>query len=118
MALLILAFFAIVDTLPKEFHIDCSSWSGAVAAEIDFRFVPVSGNRIETGFEIQPKTEPEDVRNVLERNLRDAGWRYRKIGKGIIILEGSKNSPIRSVEFTSKVWKPDVRVVFLPPYKK
>ncbi len=36
----------------------------------------------------------------------------------MLVLHGPKKSPIRSVEFTSKGWKPDVRVVFLVPDKK
>lgn len=118
--MLVLAFAVVsaVMALPKEFHIDCSSWPGAVAVEIDFRFTPVRGKRIDTGFEMQPKTDPIDVRQSLERRLREAGWRYRVIGKNILVIEGSKDSPIQSVVFTSKDWKPDVRMVLLPPDKK
>lgn len=109
---------SIVDALPKEFHIDCTGWPGEAVTRIHFRYVPINGKRIDTSVEMQPKTTPDDVRYGLKLSLQEAGWRYREIGNGILVLEGSKNSLIRSVEFTSKTWKPDVRVVFLSPNKK
>ena len=104
--------------LPKEFHIDCSGWPGAVVAEIDFRYTLTNGKRISTGIFMQPGTTPNHVQFILSDVLDTAGWRYRKVGKSILVIEGSKTSPIQSVVFKSKQWTPDVRMVILTPPKK
>ena len=42
----------------------------------------------------------------------------RAEGKSILVVEGHKKSPVRSVEFKSGGWKPDARLVFKVPSKK
>ncbi len=117
MTALCLVAISAVMALPKEFHIDCSGWPDAAVVQIHFRFVPEKGKRIDTSIEMRPGATPQTLRRGIESILQDAGWRYRTVGKSIIVLEGSKDSPIQSVVFKSKDWKPDVRMTFLVPEK-
>jgi hypothetical protein len=50
--------------------------------------------------------------------MERSGWRGYTVGKAVLVLQGSKKSPIRSIEFKSKGWKPAVRWVPLLPDKK
>lgn len=112
---LAVAVTAMLVPVPKEYHIDFSGWPGTASVKIDYRFTPVKGQGINVGLRMEPDTSPTDVRDEIERSLRDAGWGYRTVGKGILIVEAAKGSAVRSIEFKSKDWKPDVRVVLVPP---
>ena len=67
--------------------------------------------------------DPDELNQVQVRDLvwsgpRRDGWRGDTVGKSILVFKGTKQSPIRSVEFKSEGWKPDVRVLFVVPDKK
>lgn len=109
--------------VPREYHIDCSGWNGAVVIEFGIYITAMDSTVLKTCIEVQPNTTPEDVRDAIESQFKRAGWRYRLVGKGIIVLEGAKGATIRTVEFKAKDWKPAVRVALipampLPPEKK
>lgn len=118
MSSLTLAVASAVLIIPREYHIDWSGWTGAAVVEVAVRITEMDGTVRKTTIEVQPDTTPEQVRDAVWCHLETTGWRGRKVGKGIFVLEGAKESSIRSVEFTSKGWKPDVRVVFVVPDKK
>lgn len=103
--------------LPREYHIDCSGWNGGAVVEFKVRITAMDGT-VKTGaIELQPGSTPEAARNALWDLLESTGHRGRTVGKGIIVLEGAKMSAVRAIEFTSKDWTPDVRVVFQVPRK-
>jgi hypothetical protein len=115
---LTLAVASAVHAVPKECHIDCSNWTGVMAVKITVRVTTTDGTVFEYTGEFQPKTNPEGVRDVLEYRLGELGLHGYQVGKSIYVLQGAKKSTVRSVEFISKSWKPDVRWAFLPPQKK
>jgi hypothetical protein len=117
MGALALALASTVLVLPREYHIDCLGWTGAAQADFDVCMTAMDGSVVKIGIVMAPKTTPDDVRYILESPLRRAGWHYRRVGNGILVLEGSKKAPIRSVEFKSKDWTPAVRVVLVVPRK-
>src|SRR5688500_17979427 len=92
--------------LPWEYHIDCSGWNGGRVTYFDLRATARDGSVIEVGVELQPRADPEGARFIIWSQLDRARWRTTKVGKAILVVEGSPKSAIRSVEFTSKDWKP------------
>lgn len=104
--------------LPWEYHIDCSGWTGAAVVRFSMRITARDGTVVKAGIEMQPNTTPEDVRAIIWSQLEMVRWRSSEVGKGILVLEGAPKSPIWSVEFTSKDWKPDVRMVLKLSEKK
>jgi hypothetical protein len=104
--------------IPAERHIDFSGWPGAATVQFDVRVTAMDGTVYKTSVELFPGSDAEDARGLLWAGLKNAGYRGHTVGKGILVLEASKKSPIRSVEFTSKGWKPDVRAVLKVPEKK
>lgn len=117
MSVLFFALTSVFLVVPKEYHIDCSGWNGAAVVEFDVRITAMDGTVLNSGIELSVDSTSEDARNALWRLLETGGYSGRKVGKGIIVLEGAKRSAIRSVEFKSKDWKPDVRVVLVPEKK-
>ena len=118
MTSLVLAAVSAVFLLPCEYHIDFSGWHGAAMVEFDVRVTSKEGTIYETTIQLAPGATVIQARDLLWFALKRDGWRGHTVGKGILVLEGSKKSAIRSVEFTSKNWKPDVRWMPLPPEKK
>jgi hypothetical protein len=118
MGTLTFAIATAVLLIPAERHIDFSGWPGAALVDFDVRVTAMDGTVYKTTIELAPGATVSQARNLLWGCLERNGWRGRTVGKGIIVLEGSKKSPIRSVEFRSKDWKPDVRVVLTAPHKK
>lgn len=112
------AFASALLVVPSERHIDCSGWGGNGTIQLDVRVTAMDGTIHKTSIELFPGSDDETARDSIWLGLRNKGWRGREVGKAILVLEGSKTSHIRSVEFTSKGWKPDVRVVFVVPDKK
>jgi hypothetical protein len=104
--------------IPCEYHIDCSGWVGVARVEFDVRVTAADGTVFTTGVELLPGSTAVHARDLIWLGLERAGWRGRLVGKGILVLEGSKGSAVRSVEFKGKDWKPDVRWVPLAPDKK
>ena len=115
---LALAIASAVHAVPAEYHIDFSGWPGVMMVEFDVRVTAMDGTTYTTTIQLAPGATVIQARNILWFALQRDGWRGHTVGKGIIVLEGSKKSPIRSVEFKSKDWKPDVRWVPLVPEKK
>jgi hypothetical protein len=115
---LVFAAVSAVFLLPWEYHIDCSGWTGARVAYFEMRAIARDGAIVEVGVELQPRADAEDARYPLWRDLNEAGWRVTKVGKAILVVEGSPKSAVRSIEFTSKAWKPEVRMVLKVPEKK
>jgi hypothetical protein len=106
-------------TCPKEYHIDSSGWNGVAQAEIEMRITAMDGTVLNADVVIEPESTPEQVRGTLRVVLRNNhGCQVREVGKNILVLERAKKSPIRSVEFKSKGWKPDVRGLLIPLDKK
>lgn len=103
---------------PREYHIDCSGWNGAAAVEFEVRLTAVDGTVFKTSIQLFPGSTATNARDLVWVGPKAAGWRGHTVGKGILVLEGAKKSPIRSVEFKSKDWKPDVRIVLIVPPKK
>ena len=118
MGSLSVAIAAAVLLVPREYHIDCSGWTGDARVEFSVRITAMDGTVYKTAVELFPGSTATTARDLLWTGPEFHGWRGRTVGKGILVLEGSKKSPIRSVEFTSKGWKPDVRLVFTMPPKK
>jgi hypothetical protein len=118
MGVLSLAFATCFLLTPNERHIDFSGWPGAVTVEFDVRITALDGTVFKTTIELAPEATVIQARDILWFPLKRNGWRGHTVGKGILVLEGSKKSPIRSVEFTSKGWKPAVRTVLNVPQKK
>lgn len=118
MSTLTFAITSAVLLIPAEQHIDCSGWTGAVQVEFDVRITARDGTVFIATVELLPGSTGTHARDTLWAILEKAGWRGHTVGKGILVLEGSKKSAVRSVEFKSKDWKPDVRWVPLPPEKK
>ncbi len=119
MSYLALALASAFLVCPKEHLVDCSSWNGFAQVEFDVCVTAMDGSVFTTSIVLEPKSTPESVRDTLRVALgNDAGYRVREIGKDILVLERAKKSAIRSVEFKSQIWKPDVRVVLLVPKKK
>jgi hypothetical protein len=112
------ALVAAFHLIPCEYHIDCSGWPGVVATEVHVRITTADGAVFMHTSNYQPAATPEDVRDVLAYRLGEGGFHGRPIGKTIHVLEGAKKSAVRSIEFTSEGWKPDVRWVPLVPDKK
>ena len=114
----ILTFVFVVLAVSSERHIDCSGWPGTVRVVFDVRISAMDGTVYKTTVELLPGSDAGDARDLIWLGLEENGWRGRTVGKGILVLEGSKTSPVWSVEFTSKGWKPDVRWVPVVPEKK
>ena len=112
------AFASVVLLLPREYHIDCSGWPGVAAVKITVRITAADGTVYEHDGECQSSATPQNLRDILAYHLEEDGNRGYKVGKAIYVLQGFKKSAIRSVEFTSKDWKPDVRVVLKVPEKR
>lgn len=107
-----------VFVLPREYHVDCTGWNGAARVEFALRITAMDGTVYKTKVELLPDSTATEARDTLVLALERAGWRVRSVGKGILVLEGSKKSAVRTVEFTSKDWRPDVRMMLLVPEKK
>jgi hypothetical protein len=117
----LLASAALVGALhavPCEYHIDSASWPRAAVVKLHVRVTAKDGTVATlTGF-FQPKTTPQDVRDLLAYHLEDDGCHGRKVAKTIYVIEGVNKSSVRSIEFISDSWKPGVRWVPLLPQKK
>lgn len=112
------AFASVLLTAPHEYHIDCNGWQGGATVEFIFRARAVDGNNHDVTITLYPRSDAEVARDQIWVGLERSGWRGREVGKGILVLEGYKKSPVKWVEFTSKGWKPDVRYVLKPPPEK
>lgn len=113
--------FAIASALlavPCEYHIDCSGWPGGATNEFEVRITALDGTTYTSGVELLPESTVATARDLIWFGLERKGWRGYPAGKGILVLQGSQKSAIRSVEFKSKGWKPDVRLVLTAPAKK
>lgn len=111
---LIYAYLAFAtQAFTPEPYIDCTGWTGAAVTEFELRAVALDGTKVEITIEMQPDTTPAHARDCIESCFKDAGWRYRSVGKGLLFVEGSKDSPVVLIEFKSKQWKP--AVVWPPP---
>lgn len=105
----LIGYFAfIVLAFTSEPYIDCTGWTGAALVEFEMRAVALDGTKVAVTVEMQPDTTPTHARDALETCLKSAGWRYRSVGKGLLFVEGSKDSPVVLIEFKSKQWKPAV----------
>ena len=115
---LIFAVAAIMCAAPHEFHIDCNGWNGVGTTKFTYVITAMDGTVYKNGLQLFPGSDPEDVRALMWLRLKPKGWNGREVGKGILVLEDYEKSPIKSVEFTSDGWKPDVRYVLKPPPEK
>jgi hypothetical protein len=103
---------------PLERHIDCRGWVGGARTEIAIRITATDGTKIEFDVELLPGSNAESARDLIWIVLKANGCRGHTIGKGVIVLQAVKDSPIRSVEVKSEVWVPAVRAVPAVPKKK
>lgn len=109
----------VIAALPCEYVVDCSSAEQAVKfeAKLRLRFVTRDGQAIETSAKISPNPTGKVVAVGLTSVLDDCGWRYERLGDGVIVIRGSKTSPIQTVTFASDVWTPVVtRRLVLPEH--
>src|SRR5689334_5022140 len=111
MSLLTFATVSAVLAVPHEHHIDCSGWPGVATTEFEVRITAKDGTVFTGAVKLAPGSTPAQARDLLWTYLSSAGYSGRTVGKGIIVLERYKKSPICSVEFKSKDWKPDVRLM-------
>jgi hypothetical protein len=118
MKMLALAFASVLPVIPSERHIDCSGWNGVAQLEFKVRVTTLDGRNYKSGVELLPNSTAEQARDLLWVALDGNELSGHTVGKEIIVLQGSKKSRIRSVEFESKGWKPTVRYVLVAPEKK
>jgi hypothetical protein len=116
--LLTFVAFSVLLPLPCEYHIDCSGWTGAAVARYSMRATAWDGSIVEVVSELQPGSDSEVVQYRIWSTLDEDGWRVTKVGKAILVVEGSPKSPVFLIETWGKVWKPDVRRALKSPEKK
>ena len=102
---------------PSEFVVDTSFVDKPVNVETSFTFRFESWDGRSGKGEIflcgSPSVKGTTV--ALQSVLDDHGWRYDRLADGILIIRGSKTSPVRKVTFTGKVWTPNVTRRFITP---
>ena len=118
MNILTLAAMIAVSGVPKNYHIDCSGWNGLGHTVFSVRITAMDGSIYNSAVELFPGATVINTRDLIWINLKEAGGKGYTVGKGIIVLEEYNKSRIRSVEFTSKTWKPVARVVLAVSPKK
>jgi hypothetical protein len=103
--------------IPAEWHIDCSGCNNVAArTTIDIRITTMDGSGFTTGILLGDEPDPATARLLLRLALEDKEYTLAPVGKSILVIQGMK-SPIRSIEFESKGWKPAVRWSPLLPKK-
>jgi hypothetical protein len=107
-----LAFLFAVIWHPHEYAIDCTGWNGGAVIEYEVVLTALDGTAVGVGAELQPVAGQEAARHSIWSALDDAGWRTRKVGKGILIVEGAKTCDVLWITSTSKQWAPVVTLVF------
>ncbi len=97
---------ALLCPTPTAFVIDCGTWIPGTPVEFRFRVTAADGSASANRMLVEPEADADGVRFSLEANLKLDGWKVRQLSDTQFIVEGFKGSPVRSVEFTSKVWAP------------
>lgn len=110
---------AVLAQVPYEYVVDCSTVEHAVKVKnvIALRFEALDGRTIETEMGLNPVLTGKAVALTITSLLDDCGWRYERIGDGVLVIRGSKASPIKDVTFKGGMWVPAVtrRLATQPP---
>jgi hypothetical protein len=92
---------------PVEYVVDCTSCPGEGKFALVALFEDRDGRQHRAELILERVTPPALVL-TLTSGFDDCGWRYELIDNRILVIRGSRTTPVRSVKFVSQVWTPVV----------
>lgn len=114
----VLAVGVLNHATPVEYVLDCSSWAGKMRSEVELDLTTADGKTFSFDMELLDGATPESVRDTVAAALTDR-WHFQTVGKDVLVIHGSKTSPIRSVKVNGQSWVPVVtRRLAIPPQQE